>query len=234
MLPQGGLQLFLTPGIAQLSLAAIPFPVLFTAAAKASGGSSDALGSAITAAAALGAALIAGGLTWIVGKETRNVAAQVAAGAQLREARQRAADDVRAVSNVGSGLEKAVAKLLETDGAASSRRAVEAGCVDLEARLEFIWDDDLRTRMDAFAHHSRECSAAFAAEEVRAHGATAVEAWTSALERAGAVWRTLERAAIDAPDLLIAGSLNLNDEKAGDVNFVPSPGTPSIDIPKMQ
>jgi hypothetical protein len=163
--------------------------------------SSNALTSAITGAAAIGGALIAGGFTWLVSKQSRDATAQAFAEAQLREARQRGADDIRTVGHLGASLDATIADMLAGHGTAQMRDAVKAASSDVEAQLEFIWDEELRLQIGTFARLARESAEAFDDQDLGTRGALANQAWERARDRAGEIWRVLTRAAILAAEV---------------------------------
>ena len=151
--------------------------------------SSNALTSAITGAAAVGGAFIAGGFTWLVSKQSRDVATRASAETQLREARQRGADDIRAVGHLGASLDATIASMLAEHGTAQMRDAVKSASSDVEAQLEFIWDEELRLQIGTFARLARESAEALDDQDLRTRGALANQAWERARARAGEIWR---------------------------------------------
>jgi len=178
---------------------------LFAAPALgATGGlvSSSAVDDGITAGAALGGALIAGGLTLLSGKQSQSAAARALQDTQLRVVRQQAADDIRTLSDLGAKLEKAVSNLLAQAGIDEEARAEAlAVCSDLETRVNYIWDDEFRECLRSFVQLARECATASQTGELRARGVEAGQAWKRAKERGGAVWRDLMRAVVQVSEI---------------------------------
>jgi hypothetical protein len=107
-------------------------------------------------------------------------------------------------------LEKALSALIAKPGTQDNRHRVEISCAELEAQLEFIWDDRLRAQMSTFTRESRDSAAAYTADDVREHGRAATTAWNAAKDRAGEIWRALIRSAIDT-----AGVQGLKIESEG-------------------
>lgn len=186
-------------GLAALSLF-LPPPAL---AASGECECSSEADVAITAAVALGAAVIAAGFTWLSGWQGRNAVTRGADDAELRRVRQQAADDLQTINDLGASLREAVSRVVETGGAGKGdRQDVKVASAALEARLGFIWDDEFRRLTDEFARRARASADASDPEQLRTSGDMALKAWEAARERSGLVWRTLMSAVIQARDVL--------------------------------
>jgi hypothetical protein len=159
--------------------------------------------SAITAGAAVGVGVIAGGSALLGGRAAKDAASRAADDAQLRAVRQQAADDIRTVGESGAELEKAVTEFLESAGVSQEARSkILAKSAELDTRVEFIWDNQFREKMRLFSRLAREAAVTEQAGELRAHAVHASEAWKDAKGRAGIVWRELMRAVVKASEVL--------------------------------
>ncbi|HEY7830948.1 MAG TPA: hypothetical protein VIC06_10340 [Solirubrobacteraceae bacterium] len=165
----------------------------------------SAADDAITGGAALGAGLIGGGFALFGNRQANSAAKRRDEDARLSKVRQEAAEDITHMVDLGAKLEGALAELLATLGQdTEQRQKVIDATSKVDARLDFIWDDDLRKHMRAFSARAREAAAA-AGGEMRERAIKASEEWRQAKDRAGVVWRQLTRAVIDAQELLPDG-----------------------------
>jgi hypothetical protein len=159
--------------------------------------------SAITAGAAVGVGVIAGGSALLGGRAAKDAASRAADDAQLH-VRQQAADDIRTVGESGAELEKAVTEFLESAGVSQEARSkiLAKSADELDTRVEFIWDNQFREKMRLFSRLAREAAVTEQAGELRAHAVHPSEAWKDAKGRAGIVWRELMRAVVKASEVL--------------------------------
>lgn len=186
-------------------------PKATTESSSTSSGSSDS--SAVTAAETISAALIGGFFAWLVGKQARDQAdrttaqaVQVIADAQLRDSRHRAANDVRAATDLGAELDRAVDGIRKAPTDPDRRFAVADVSARLAARAEFVWDAELKGHIQAYAERaSRLADAVLPADRERLTN-EAAHAWKNARARSGVLWRALMFSAVDGNALLVAAA----------------------------